>query len=294
MIREFFETLRKWWAITSAVILLMIAALGFLYDSFDRFGGHDIVSHWVSTEQVLVFLVALLCGGLGAERLLTLRKIENDIGVAQKQRTVLIEKASQISHDIERIAVRIGKLRAEIVVDLKDAGRLEEDIFTAVKRINKTEVLVGPHEIEVAARMLLDECDDSEKIKATGQYRVGDGLSTGYFQHVAERVSKAQKNQGSMEYHVVVSSAEAGPSHEDDERVKAFSDANLRERLKMRGVKHPWPFEVLIGGHSMIIALLGGDTKSKYEIAVKITDPDFVEKASDWYREVAWEGAERI
>jgi len=289
-----FEKLRKLWATASAVSLIFIALAGIAYDLIHRFGGHDLLSRLATPEQVLIMLLALLCGGLGAERILTLKKIEMDIETAQEQSTTLMNNVDRMMHDFHGLATRFGKLRTEIVADLETVEQQEEDIITAVKRINTTEALIGTKEIEAAACKLLDECGDGEKIKATGQYRTGDGLSEDYFKYVASRVARAQQNKGGMEYHVVVAAQTSKPEEVEDERIRVFKGAHIQDRLRMRTARHPWPFEVLIGGHSMIIALLGGETKAKYEIAVKITDPEFVEKAAEWYREVAWEGAEKV
>lgn len=287
------QKVRQWWEAASAIILMSVAVVGIVYGGL-HVTGHEVLRRLATPEEVIVFLVSILCGGLGAERLITLKKIGDDIESAQEQRTALVAQADRIVQDVDKLFTKLARLRTEIVKDFKDVERLEDDIMVAVKRINKAEALVGTHEIEGAAKKLLDECDDSEKIKATGQYRVGDGLSSDYFLHVAERVARARNNQGSMEYHVVVHSPDFEGPKEVDDRVKAFADAKVQDRIKLRSAAHPWPFEVLIGGHSMIIALLGGEDKSKYEIAVKITDADFVQKATDWYREIAWEGADRI
>ena len=144
------------------------------------------------------------------------------------------------------------------------------------------------------ARKLIDACDDSEKIKATGQYTVSDSLSQRYFEYVADRVAEAKKRDGSMEYHVVVAPRESGESRGEDARLTAFGGLGIRDLLTMKSVEHPWPFEVLIGGHSVIIALLGGKAESKYEAAVKITDPVFSKEAAEWFRDVIWSKAKEM
>ena len=159
------DTLRKWWANASAIILLLIAAFGAIYDALHRLGFEEILGRFATPEQVLIGLVALLCGGLGAERLLTLKKIESDIEDAQIQRATIVKDLERVAHDIGKLLTKVEKLRAEIITDFKDTGRKEDDIFAAVKQINRAEALVGPHEIEEAALRLVDECDDSEKIK---------------------------------------------------------------------------------------------------------------------------------
>jgi hypothetical protein len=272
------------------MVLMTIAVMGLLYEVLHRFTTLD--THFIP-EEALIFLVSILCGGLGAERLLTLKKIEDDIELAQEQRLALIKKASQISIGVGELLRSTGNLRVETVDDFKAILKGEKDIITGLKRIIRTEALIGTHQIESAAKQLVDECDDNDRIKATGQYRFGDGLSHAYFQHVADRVARAKKNGGSMEYWVVVASTGVGKLSDDDPRIMAFERANIRDKLQMRSVKHSWPFEVLIGGHSIIIALLSGDAKSKYEAAVKITDPDFVKNAADWFGDVVWADADK-
>jgi len=208
MARKHFESLRGWSATASAICIIAIGLFGLAYDAL-----HRMKLAWIAgaePEEALIFLVCFICFGVGAERLLTLRNIENNMQTAQKQRSVLGKKTEQIAHDVGR--------------------------------------------------------------------------------HVAE----AKKKHGSMDYHVVVASPKGDEPRADDERVKAFRDANVGERLIMRGVPHPWPFEVLIGGHSMIIALLGGDKEARYEVGIKITDPEFVEKAAEWYGAAIWESAEKF
>jgi len=278
---------RTLWNLTSTLILLVVASGGgLLYEVLYRFGDHEALAKHVVPEEVMIFLISLLCFGLGTERVLTLRKIEDDIEIAQDARTKLIA-------DVHELLTSSAKLRTEIVGDFKAIVKGEKDILSGLNRIVKTEALFGSRQIESAARELISECDDHEKIKATGQYRAGDGLSLAYFRHLAERVARAKKNEGSMEYDVAVASVEGGAPSNDDARMKAFHEAGLDDRLNMRIVKHPWPFEVLIGGHSIIIALLSGDSTSKYEAAVKITDPGFVEDAADWFRDVVWASAEK-
>jgi hypothetical protein len=275
---------------SSAIVLMTIAGMGVLYEVLHRFTTLD--KHFIP-EEALIFLVSILCGGLGAERLLTLKKIEDDIEKAREQRLALIKKTDQISTGVGELLRSTGNLRVETVDDLKAILKGEKDIITGLKRIIRAEALIGTSQIELAATQLVDGCEDDDRIKATGQYRFGDGLSHAYFQRVADRVARAKKNNGSMEYWVVVASTGVGKLSDDDPRIMAFKRGHIRDRLHMRSVKHSWPFEVLIGGHSIIVALLSGDVKSKYEAAVKITDPDFVKSAENWFGDVVWADADK-
>jgi hypothetical protein len=286
------EMLRNWWATVSAYILLTIAGTGILYDAFHRFGDHKILGELATPEQVLILLVALLCGGLGAERLLTLRKIERDIAHAHVQRTKLMADVQKTSEHVDSLISRVGTIRANIVADLKAVGKTEQAIMSAVKLINKTDVILGIQNIETAATQLIDDCSDNAKIKATGQYRAYDGLSRSYFEHLANRVVRAKRNHGTMEYFAVVASTPQGMKHHD-QRVEIFSATNIVDRLHMRTINHTWPFEVLIGGHCMIIALRGGEMTDNYEVAVKVSDADFVETALNWYATEVWETADK-
>jgi len=263
MARKHFENLRGWSATASAICIIAIGLVGLAYDAL-----HRMKLAWIAgaqPEEALIFLVCFICFGVGAERLLTLRNIENNMQTAQKQRSVLAKKTELIAHDVGIIAGQIKRIEA----------------------------LDGLEEIEAAATKLIKDCRENDKIKATSQYGSSDALSPEYFKHLAQHVAEAKKKHGSMDYHVVVASPKGDKPRAEDERVKAFKNANIGERLIIRGVPHPWPFEVLIGGHSMIIALLGGDKEARYEVGIKITDPEFVEKAAEWYGATIWESAKK-
>jgi hypothetical protein len=275
------ERNQKWWETTSAVVLLIVAGLGIIYDVLHRFGTREFVHSLASPEEVLILLVALLCGGLGAERLLTLRKIEVSIKEANKQR-------SNILATVNRISDKLGKLQRTVKEELQDVGETEGNLISAVNKINKAESLIGTKAVEDAARKLIEDCSDSDKIRATGQYRPDDQLSKQYFMTIANKVKRAKQNQGDMQYQVIMPARSGSDRESLDERRRVFKEEGIEDRLIIRYAKHPWPFEVLIGGRSMIIALLGAGEKPPYEVAIKITDSEFVEKVSEWFREVAW------
>jgi len=261
--KNFKETFHSWTSLTTGGVLIANGALAFLYDTVRRLFPKYAV---LSPEEALIFFVAFLCVSLGAERFLTFKDIEADIKKSREKLGAMDKRTAHMSTDLDALVSR-------------------------VRRFNRGEILIGHTEIEAAAHKLIDSSDDSARIKATGQHTATDSLSHKYFEHLAERVAHAKKNKGTMEYHVVVSSGAREPEGEDP-RVKLFRDRHIRDRLMIRTVAHPWPFEVLIGGQSMIIALVGGRNESKYEAAVRITDPAFTEKAAEWFHDVVWSGAE--
>ncbi len=270
----------------SAIILFLAGVLGIIYDILHRFGLQTFTDFLGDPEEAIILLISLLCVGLGIERLFNLRKIEEKIEAsienAAKERKHILDETLTVSQKIVR-------LRA----DLKGAEKKGGVLIDAIGRINKAKPLVGTNAIEAAAIRLVKECSDSDHIKATGQYHAIDGLSADYFAAIAERVQQAKRNRGDMEYHVILPPKSFSDEAINDERAKAFLEAGVQDRLITRRAKHPWPFEILIGRHSMIIALCGGTKRQLYELAVKITDHDFVEKAGDWFGEVAWGSADR-
>lgn len=290
------ERVRKWWEALSALVLLAVAAGGILYDVIHRFGGKELVSKLALPEEVLILLVALLCGGLGAERLIVLRKIEASIDKATKDRKTILTDVTKVSLDILQLSKDIGQVskviertRKQILVGLNELAKGEGEIKTAVSKIDTAEALLGAKDIEDAARNLIDLCDDSDTIKATIQSRDRDPLSEQYDKTLVGRVLRAKQNKGNMKYHLLVFGGPGSGAGSAEERRRLFQEADIGERLFIRRAKHQWPFEVLIGGDTMIIALVG-DT---YEVAVQVTDPDFIERASEWYKDIEWGEADR-
>jgi hypothetical protein len=267
------EKIRKFAGNISAVVLLVFAGLGIIYETVHRFAPTFLP---VSPEEALIFLVSLLCGSLGIERLTTLRTIEANIESASTDRKNIFDEVKQIS----------GKL-GKLIGYVRDVKRREGDIINAVDKINSVEVLLGTKAVEDAACLLIEDCDDRAQVKATSQYHIVEGLSNNYLKKVANRVKRAKDNRGDMEYHVILS-ADMPSEKALQEREEAFKCAGVEDRLVVRYAKQPWPFEVLIGGHSMIIALLGGANRPTYDLAIRIKDPEFVEKASNWFGEVIW------
>ncbi len=259
------EKVKGYW---DAMLIIIVGIVAFVYDLIDRFGGLDISKLIATPEQVLIFLVATLCAGLGIERLSTLHKVTEDINKAGEARASLLEKVSGLS---VKVADDLDKIKA------------------VIGRPNVAEVLLGSA-IEKAALDLIDKCGEHDTIKATSQYSGTDALSDRYFDALAEKISwaKSKSGYGSMEYHVIVCS---GFTAAADKRDRAFVAKNVTEKLKVRYIPHPWPFEVLIGGHSMNISLMGEN--GSYEAAIRITDPEFVEKAGEWFNDELWANASK-
>jgi hypothetical protein len=275
------ERMRTWGGTSSAIVLLIVAALGILYDGFHRFGPKEHVYSLASPEEVLIFLTALLCFGLGTERLLTLHKIEDIVQKASRQREILLER-------VDRLLKELGTLQSTVTGEFNDVERSEEDLLSAVSKINTAESLIGTKAIEDAAINIIKDSKDNDNITATNQYREEDALSEVYEKAIAERVEKAKKNEGDMEYRLIVPARSDSNSELEDRRRKIFREKQIEERLIIKHAKQPWPMEVFIVGNEMIIALRGGSQRATYEVAVRINDPEFVEKASEWYREVGW------
>ncbi|HMG73273.1 MAG TPA: hypothetical protein VK582_07200 [Pyrinomonadaceae bacterium] len=275
------ERIQTWCGNTSAVVLLIAATIAGVYDVFHRFGPREHVYSLASPEEVLIGLAALLCFGLGTERLLTLRKIEDIVQKASSQREILLQK-------IDRISKELRRLQSTVKGQFDDVERSEVDLLSAVSKINKAESLIGTQAIEEAALDIIRDCKDSDNINATSQYRKEDALSEAYEKAIADRVKKAKENQGDMEYRLLISAISDSSSELEERRRKVFGEKEIGNRLAIKHAKEPWPFEVLIVGNSMIIALRGGRQRATYEVAVRINDPKFVEKASEWYREVGW------
>lgn len=275
------ERMRTWGGTTSAIVLLIVAALGIIYDGFHRFGPGEHAYSVASPEEVLIFLIALLCFGIGTERLLTLHKIEDTVRKASSQREILLEK-------VDRILKELGTLQSTVRGEFDDVERSEEDLLSAVYKINTAESLIGTKAIEDAAINIIRDSKDDDHITATNQYREEDALSEAYEKAIADRVVRAKQNQGDMEYRLIMPARSDSTSELEDRRRKIFREKRIEERLIIKHAKQPWPLEVFIVGNEMIIALRGGSPRATYEVAVRINDPKFVEKASEWYREVGW------
>jgi hypothetical protein len=276
------ERIERWGATTGAVVLLIASALGGLYEVFHIFfGPREHVYSLATPEEVLICLVALLCFGLGLERLLTLHKIQDIVQKANSQGEILLLSVDRILNELET-------LQSTVTGEFDDVGKNEGDLLSAVSKINTAESLIGTKAIEEAALDIIRDCKDTDNINATSQYRKEDALSEAYEKAIADRVQKAKENDGDMEYRLLISAISDSSSELEERRRKVFDEKELGNRLAIKHAKQPWPFEVLIVGNSMIIALRGGRKRATYEVAVRINDPKFVEKASEWYREVGW------
>lgn len=255
-----------------ALTFLIAGVIGFAFEVLHIcFSGWEFLDK--NGEGVLILLVSLLCGGLGLERLLILRKVRATIETIHEKQGALITKVTGISTTVAEIERR----------------QIEE--LAAVRKLNQAESLIGTNEIEEAALEIIKRSEDDDDIKATNQYG-SEGLSENYVKAIADRVKKADEKGGNMEYQVIMPAKTGSVDEVEDIRRTVFSEQKIEDKLIERHAKHPYPLEVLIVGHSMIIALRGGGSRRTYDVAIKITDPKFVEKAANWFTEIAWSDAE--
>lgn len=267
--------IRNAWSKVTAVILLLTAAAGILYEILHKIGFEQLTDKVANPGEVLIVLVSLLCGGLGAERLLVLGDIEESIKSADSER-------AQIKAKVEEIATELG------VVE-----KAEVDIARHVSSLGKAELLISKDEIEAAACKLVDSCGDNERIRATSQYfpvigtesHCGDPMSEVYFMTLAERLKRA-KPGSSIEYQVVLPASLQGKAFMAESKRKIFETLGVSGRVATLYARASWPFELLIGGRSMIIAFPGGTNQPTYEMAILVTDDIFVKKANEWFLEV--------
>lgn len=271
------KTVNTFSNIASGVVLIIIAGLALTYEALHKFGFSK-----GNPEEVLIFLVALLCGAIGVERLLTLRKIEDFAQRASTERETILKKIDVVSRNLET-------LQSTVKGEFDDVERSEEDLLTAVSKINTAEPLIGTKAIGEAAKAILEVSKDNDNIIATNHSQE-DPLG-GWGELVADRVAKANLNDGNMEYHLIMPARSDSNSKLEDSRRKIFEEKEIANRLNIKHTKQPWPLDVLIVGSSMIIALKGGSQGATYVAAVRVENAEFVEKASEWYREVGWEKA---
>lgn len=273
------EQLHNYLEDMNAKSLIIIGSLGIIYDLGHRFGGEHLLNKLASPEQVLIAMIALFCAGIGFERLLTLRRLSNQLEQAHLKRIEILRVQREIKSEI-------GNLKTGVV----EVRRKENALIDAVGSINTAEPLIGPQKIGNAAVKLVEECTKEDKIMATGQYSYKDELPKTYFKKIVEKVSDAKAKGGAMQYQVVLPAVGDQYSDSTDIRKEVFKEAQVEERLTIRRASNPMPYEILIGGQSVIIALLG-ESRSDYQLAVKITDRDFVKHASEWFKDVPWANA---
>lgn len=166
----------------------------------------------------------------------------------------------------------VGDINAAIKSKIMKYVREVAEAETAIARnVNENKVLIGTEAIEKAAIRMI-HLSNREFFTGTRE----DSPSEDYINLMAERLAKAKNENGELEYHLDM----PAKTRSINERVK-------RSEI-FKAPKPPWPFEVLIVGDSMIIALAGRRGEPIYEAAIQVTDPEFVRKASKWFNEVAW------
>jgi hypothetical protein len=247
-------------------------------------------------EEVMIILLCFLFVGLGVERLTTFNEIDEKLEAAMQVREGLLATVRDLSTQLSRLemnlplglsqaAVDRAQLRTQIAETLAATGSAKAELLAAVSRVKQVGILTNVGAVEVTATDLVKVCDERYHILATAQYP-DDTLSPAYFAALASKVAGAKRLRGRMEYHVILSGDAPAASEARKRRHEAFAAAKCEERMKPRYIKHAWPFELLIAGDSMIIALRGHRTT--YEAVVTVTDAEFVRHASDWFDDL-WE-----
>ena len=123
--------------------------------------------------------------------------------------------------------------------------------------------------------------ESDARIMATGQYF----LTADYSRSIAERVHQAVEAQGDMDYRVILNAAHG---ERNAARLDTFVKFGIPEKIRYKFVDHPWPFDVLIGGNSVMLALPYEIEECSYMAAVKIDDQKFVGCARMWFEKVLW------
>lgn len=276
MAEGIWRKIRNAWSKISALILLFTAAAGISYEILHKIGAEHLTDRIAHPQEVLIILVSLLCGGLGAERLLVLGDIEESIRAADSQRATIIAT-------IQEVAREVGVVES-----------FEKDLAKSVHGLSKASLLIGKDDIESEACRLVNSCGDNDKIRATSQYFAGekdsseseDPLSASYYNTIAERLKRARPGS-SLEYQVILPAYPIASKGKFPESARqCFHDPAIAKRISTLYARGSWPFELLIGGKSMIIAFPGNTNRPTYEMAIVVTDDLFVQKANEWFLEV--------
>ncbi|HEX4960165.1 MAG TPA: hypothetical protein VF173_04955 [Thermoanaerobaculia bacterium] len=274
--KTFLGKLNYYLSICSAIGLMGVSVIALYYEGTGRFAPKEKNAPRPSTDEALVFLVAIICGGMGSERLLILRKLDSNVETASEERRIIL--------------ARLNKINRALGIDFKMVAGKENALIAALAKVNKAEILIGLDEIEEGAQKLLLACDKNDIIRATAQYfpaldQEHKDLSADYPSFVAKTVKKAIAERGAMEYHVIVAS---DTDKNAQDRKDAFAAEGVSKKLFLKIRKQQWPFEVLIGGHSMNIAIPRIVNEKNYAVAIRVTDEEFVARAIEWYDDVLW------
>ena len=271
---------RDWADNLYAVLMLLAAAAAIVYQILEKTGSVKVTGQPV---DVLLLLVALLTAGSGLQRLLNIQGIEDSISDVDA-RTLSIQEEARSAHK-------------ESLEFLRLIEKEETELATAVEGMSDADILIGKKQIEIAAINLIDSCSEHDTIKATGQYlsageaQAGSGLSEQYYSAIARKVSLASEDRGTMVYKVIVPSEPLELRElAVKKRFRAFEEANIPDRMKVRYSSFRWPIEILIAGQGMIIAFSGKDDLD-YNVGIRITNAGFLEHMKDWYLENAWQNA---
>ena len=174
-------------------------------------------------------------------------------------------------------------IESMVIRHVHDVVEAESAIARKANEPNKVEALIGTEAIVKAAREIIEAYVTTDSFFATSQYSSTHPISEDYLNSMAETLymGTKPKTRGG-------SSGGGGSSGELEAKSRLFSEKRIEDRLIAKRAKHPWPFEVLIVGNSMIIALRGGTNNQTYEAALRVTDSEFVSKASKWFNDVVW------
>lgn len=174
----------------------------------------------------------------------------------------------------------------------QDLKRVESVLHSAVP----FKVLVGEDLIFREAARAVQECGDSEVIRATGISPSPGASGTEkqyqreYLLALVERIQRAKERGGSLSYRWVI--ADVGSERKRrilKRRVRAFTDKGILDRFLVREFAHTWPMEMLIAGNVVVIGFSGLTTGAlTFRVGVSTADSSFAWHMAQWYDDFLW------
>lgn len=252
----------KKFTITGEVILggfLIVAAATILHNQLT---GED--DHLAKTDAILI-LASLLVGTTGIERILG---------------------AFAIHRHLQGIEDSTTKAVIPTLESIDTRGR---EILSHIQALELAEVLMGPDEIEDAATNLIAHCDLDDRIRASAQFVFRGGLSDKYYESLAGRLAQALNATASLSYHLIV--AETSKKESLERRMPYFDKHKVKNRVKVRTIEASQPFDIVLVGDRMILAL-SGHNEERYNLGFLIRHTGSVKVANKWFEDVLWDHAE--
>ncbi len=193
--------------------------------------------------------------------------------------------AFRVSKGIQKIHESTSEIAIPLLQEVKEK---EIAIENHIQALTLTKTLMGAGEIEMAAINLVDSCDLDGRIRATAQFVFKGGLKDVYYRSITSRLKQAVDSHRTLSYQVIVS--ERGSEEANIRRNAFFKEADVESRFKIRTLKKSQPFDILLAGGNMILAL-SGHNEERYNLGFLITDPGSVTVTDKWFEEVLWESA---